>query len=314
MEQIKPGETLIIDVYEEDIDKRLDVFLAKSLKLYSRSFFQKLISAQHVKINDLVVTKSKTKIQRNDIVSVTFPPEKKIDLKKIINKELDVQILNQHPDFLIVYKPAGLMVHDPTDTQISNDIITLVDWLLVHFKELENVGEIDRPGIVHRLDMNTSGLLIIPKKRYAHTIFSDMFRERKIQKTYLAIATGHPDKEGTIDFSISRHPQQKTRMTHTIQTGRSATTHYKVLEYFKDCSLLELKPITGRTHQIRVHLAAIGHPIIGDSVYGNHSKIIKRQALHAYKLEFEYKNEPFSFMCPIPQDFENAIEALKAQE
>ena len=311
IDPIKPGESTTLIVSEEDIDNRIDVFIAKNLNLYSRSFFQKLIDENYVLKNNKAITKHKTKVQLNDIIKITFPPEKIIEPKKIIDQKLDVKIIYEHQDFFIISKPACLIVHDPTDSPLKNNIITLVDWLLAHFKGLEKVGLSQRPGIVHRLDMNTSGILIIPRKNYSHTIFGNMFRNREIKKTYLAIVQGHPDKSGTIDLPISRHKQQKIKMTHTDPNGRQSLTHYKIIEYFDDCSLVEAKPVTGRTHQIRVHLSAIGHPIIGDIVYGKKSKIINRQALHAQKIEFEYQKEPFSFSCPAPKDFQDALEKLK---
>ena len=185
---------------------------------------------------------------------------------------------------------------------------------MVHFKEISKVGESERPGIVHRLDKNTSGIMIIPRKDYVHAIFSEMFKDRKIKKTYLAIVEGHPDPKGTIDLPISRHPTEKIKMSHLNPAGKDSTTNYSVLEYFEKCSLVELKPTTGRTHQIRVHMAAIGHPLLGDSTYGKESYMIGRHALHANKLEFEYNKELFSFSCDEqPEDFKNALEKLRKQ-
>ena len=141
-----------------------------------------------------------------------------------------------------------------------------------------------------------------------------MFRNRQIQKTYLALVKGHPDKKGTIDLPISRHPTQKIKMSHLSPAGKAAVSNYKVLEYFNDCTLVEVKPITGRTHQIRVHFAAIGHPLVGDDTYGKKSKLINRQALHAYSLEFDYQDKRFSFSQELPEDFKDAVEKLQKLE
>ncbi|MBT3455751.1 RluA family pseudouridine synthase [bacterium] len=311
MREIKPNEIVTITAEDEDTDLRLDVFLVKHLSLYSRSFFQNLIKRKTVSINGTTIRKSSTRIQPNDEIVLKSPEAKSIVVKKVVEKDIGVKIIHENDDFLIVNKPAGLIVHEPTDTKFGHETITLVDWLLCHFKDIAKVGEADRPGIVHRLDKNTSGILIIPRKNHVHTLFGNMFRTREIHKTYLAIVSGHPDREGTIDLPISRNLKDRIKMTHLNPSGRDSVTHYKVLEYFEDSTLLEAKPVTGRTHQIRVHLLAIGHPLIGDTTYGQSSKIIDRHALHAQKLEFTYQNENLSFSHEPPEDFQAAIEQLR---
>ena len=224
MEQIKPGESVSFTVNLEDENTRLDVFITNHLTLYSRSFFQKLIELKFVKINEIITTKKQVHLKAGDTVLVTFPPPRKLETEKIIESNLGVKVIQEHSDFLIIFKPAGVIVHEPTSSLLSKKLITLVDWLLVHFKEISKVGESERPGIVHRLDKNTSGIMIIPRKDYVHAIFSEMFKDRKIKKTYLAIVEGHPDPKGTIDLPISRHPTEKIKMSHLNPAGKDSTT------------------------------------------------------------------------------------------
>lgn len=304
--QIEPNAIITLKVPEE-ISQRIDVFLGNQFAFYSRSFFQKLIEDQLIKVNDTLINKPSFKVKTGDEITIQFPPELQYYESKEIPEDLGVSVLYTHPHFLIVNKPAGLVVHAPF---LGAKDITLVDWLLKHFHEIRQVGTEDRPGIVHRLDKNTSGLLIIPRNNYAHTKFSQMFKDRQVHKTYHALVQGHPLQEGVIDFPISRDPFIPTKMTHVKPEGRPSITHFKVLQYFDDGALVELKPITGRTHQLRVHCAAIGHPIIGDTTYGKKSKLIDRQALHAHSLEFEFEGEPYSFSSEPPADFQHALQVL----
>ena len=222
-------------------------------------------------------------------------------------KRLGVSLVAEHDDFLIVYKPAGLLVHAPSH---NNSSVTLVDWLVHSFKELTTVGTSDRPGIVHRLDKDTSGLLIIPRTPQSLTAFAELFQARAIQKTYLAVVEGHPPLSGTLDAAIGRDPFHKHKMA-AIPYGRPSLTHYKVIEYFPQCALVEAQLITGRTHQIRVHFSASGYPLLGDSVYGTAHPLIQRQALHAYQISFTYKEQNYSFCSELPDDMRALITALK---
>jgi 23S rRNA pseudouridine1911/1915/1917 synthase len=204
--------------------------------------------------------------------------------------------------------------------------ITVADWILHNHHELSNVGAVDRPGIIHRLDKETSGLLIIARTNYGHNALGALFRNRKINKTYKAIVAGHPPKDGTITLAIGRNPTNRLKMAtfnedlidHTGKIGctkvRHATTDYKVLEYFDDASLIEVKPTTGRTHQIRVHMAALGHPIIGDQLYGKTSPFINRQALHAEQLSFIFDDTHYSFTDEFPHDFQQLINNLRTSK
>ncbi len=292
--------------------QRLDLFLQQVLPEYSRSFFQKLIEDGHVTCNNQVVSKPSHKLKQGDSIICSIP---RIDFARSaaaiapeLVQDLAVQVVAQEPDFLIINKPAGLVVHKPAHTSTQ---VTLVDWLMASYPTLQAVGETERPGIVHRLDMQTSGLMIIPRTIAAHATFTHMFKERLIKKTYLAIVQGHPPAQATIDYAISRHPTERTKMTHSRSHGRAASTDFQVIDYFKDAALVKAFPKTGRTHQIRVHCAAWGHPIIGDTVYGKKSPLIARQALHAAELDFEYNNKKYHFEADLPEDMKMAIDILR---
>lgn len=294
--------------------QRLDILLTIIFPQYSRSFFKNLISDGHVTLNGKLITKSGYLTKVADQLEVEFPVFNSDNVIKIL-PELDVKIIFEHADFLIISKPAGLVVHAPTTNYTG---VTLVDWLKAYFKEISTIGSQDRPGIVHRLDMQTSGLMIVPRNNQAHAIFTDMFKNRQIHKTYLALVEGHPAQKGQIDYHIVRHPSARNKMTHVKNTdlnqnwakkARTAQTYYEVVKYFDTYSLVSLNPITGRTHQIRVHMAALGHVLIGDTVYGykNKNQLTSRHALHAYKLEFIYQNQTYSFTSELPADLSNLV-------
>lgn len=305
-EQIEPGSTFDFIVDAADASKRLDFFLSEAFERYSRSFFKQLIADGNVLVNNKA-GKASYLLKTGDQVHVTFRrlPEP-IELKAF-DKEFGVRVIAQHPDYLVVFKPAGLMVHKPHANATD---VTLVDWLLATYPDLRIVGVADRPAIIHRLDKDTSGLLLIPRTNHAHMVFGKLFRSRKVEKTYLAIVKGHPDRQGTIDFAIGRDPVHKHKMIHLPASGkaRDALTHYRVLAYYPTYSLLEVRIVTGRTHQIRVHCAAMGHSVLGDSVYGQASPLIGRQALHAHRIAFEYEGESFRYECPVPEDMQQLID------
>ncbi len=306
------GSTFSLHVSEKNNNTRIDCFIASQFPRYSRSFFKQVIQKECVMINNSVSQKPSVLVKKDDIIQITFPPEQKKSLDTIIKTDLGVKIVHKHPHFFILYKPAGLVVHAPNH---HSTIVTLVDWLLCHHKEIAHVGYVDRPGIVHRLDKDTSGLLIIPRTNYAYQLLSNLFKQRTIEKQYFAVVSGHPEKAGVINLSVGRNPHVRTKMIALdpqdrraqLTSLRNATTYYEVVEYFDDYTLVKVKPITGRTHQIRVHFAAIGHPLIGDAVYGKKSKLIQRHALHAYSLSFNFDNIPFSITQKVPDDFQQLL-------
>jgi len=304
---IVPGSTGTYTFVDQE-QQRIDVFLAAQHVGYSRTYFQGLIEQELVFLNGNRVKKPSIPLKTNDSVTVQFPLLDVPRTDKIVDESFKITKIFENEHFLVINKPASLSVHAPSK---KTQEASLVDWLLTHFEEIRLVGQEDRPGIVHRLDKDTSGLIVVARNRYAHEILSDMFKQRLIKKTYLAVVKGHPDQTGIIDFPIGRDPIHRIKMSHLVSAGRPSTTHYKVLEYFKETSLLELKPVTGRTHQIRVHCAALGNPIFGDSLYGTASKIMRRQALHAVSLEFTFEGKIYSFSQEPPEDFKNLIAHLQ---
>lgn len=312
---IPPNTTHQFTVSADKAGQRLDLYLKKQLPSYSRSFLQQLIAQEMVTVNNQKNIKPRTLTKSEDVVSITFPPPTVERPQKEIPKDLHVEIVHEDPHFFIVNKPDNLAVHPPKITSVD---VTLIDWLIQKCSDLSRVGYADRPGIVHRLDKDTSGIMIVARNNCAHALLSDLFRNRSIQKTYLAIVEGHPEKKGTIEFGIRRHPVRRNSMTHVKEfekiSGkkvRDACTHYEVLEYFQNCSLVEAKPVTGRTHQIRVHLAAIGHPLVGDILYGKKSKMIQRHALHAHKLSFKFNGKQYNFSENPPEDFQKILGILR---
>ena len=318
MEKIMPsskdsakGRRYAFNVAVESANIRLDIFIAKQFPLYSRSFFKRLLEQGAIYLNGKVVKKAGTIIKLGDEIDVRFPDFKPATTIKP-PETINVDILYQQDDFMIISKPAGLIVHEPHP---SSSEFTLVDWLLLNMPGLKEIGLENRPGIVHRLDKDTSGLMIIPLTNFAHAKFGDMFKNREISKTYLALVNGHPENEGMIDLPIMRHPKEKHKMSCNLNflhpsRSRKAVTKFRVLKYFNNHSLVEVKPLTGRTHQIRVHLASLKTSIVGDGVYGEASQLIGRHALHASEIAFEYNGKPYHFAGEPPDDFKNLIECV----
>ncbi len=306
---IKIDKVVKICVSDESVDSkvRLDSFLYEIYPDYSRSYFQKLIKQGFVLVNNKSVNKSFC-ISPRDEIEVKFGKVKSLCVGPI---EVDFDIVSMEKDFIVINKPAGLTVHH------SKDICkepTLVHGLLYRFKEFEDFIDDDRPGIVHRLDRYTSGLIIVARNIIGHIALANLFKDRKIEKSYLAVVKGHPDKDGKIDFAIGRHPVDRKKMSHVSYSGKRALTYYNVLKYYKDEALVRVRIITGRTHQIRVHFAAIGHGLLGDDIYGVKSKLIKRQALHSYELSFEYKRKKYFYKVDYPDDFKKLLKNLEPVE
>lgn len=301
-----PHSTISLS-YVHEKPQRIDRYLAAHFTHYSRNYFQKVIADGHIKVNGISITKTSLMLKKEDALTVYFPPLAPQESTQEVPANLGVKLVYQHNHFLIIAKPAGLMVHKASPASTA---ITLVDWLVHHFNEIKTVGQVDRPGIVHRLDKDTSGLMIVPRNPYAHAAFGELFKNRKIKKTYTAIVMGYPEQQGVVDYRIDRDRHKPHKMTHVYGSGREATTYFTTQKYLSDAAIIEASPVTGRTHQIRVHCAAIGHPIIGDPVYGKKSKLIERHALHASKLAFSFEGVEYSFEEPTPNDMIKLIEKL----
>lgn len=285
---------------------RLDQFLARELPKFSRSRIQQLIRKEFVALNGSPA-RPRDAVKMGDRVEVNEPPPEKIDVEP---QEIPIDVLYEDEDLIVINKPAGLVVHPGAGQREG----TLVNALLHHFPKLSGIGGKERPGIVHRLDKDTSGCLVVAKNDEAHRALSAQFEERSVDKIYLALVGGKFRKRaGTIEEKIGRHPVDRQRMSVESRRGRAAKTEYRVIRASDEMSLVECKLHSGRTHQIRVHLRHLGHPILGDKIYGGRfAKTFPRQMLHAWKLGFQHPrtSERKKFEAPLPDDFEAAMSSL----
>lgn len=293
---------------KNEAGQRLDLYLLSKLpKSISRSFLQKLIKEGQIKVNGRT-EKASYKVKQNDEILL---PDRPIPQQiEIVPEPIELQILYEDSDLIVVNKPAGMIVH-PIPSHTSG---TLVNALLYHCKDLQGIGGELRPGIVHRLDKETSGAIVVSKNDFSHRSLSAQFKNREVFKMYFALVHGCPSKpEGEIQINLTRHPTVRVKMTVTKE-GRAAITFYRVLRKFDELvSLVVAYPKTGRTHQVRVHMKYIGHPILGDRLYGKSDPIpVERQLLHAAVLEFKHprSNEKMKFIAPLPEDFKSAIKRL----
>ncbi len=261
--------------------ERIDKYLAKFQEDLSRNFIQKLIKEGRIFVEGKKV-KASYRIKEGQEISIEIPPPEPI---KLVPQKIPLNIIFEDSWLLVINKQPDLVVHPA----VGHPDGTLVNALLYHCQDLGGIGGRLRPGIVHRLDRDTSGVMVVSKTDKIHSELVKAFKEREIEKTYLAIVSGGISRlEGWIDSPIGRHPQQRKKMAAGVVGGREAQTYFRVLGRAENCSLLELQPRTGRTHQLRVHLASINHPILGDRVYGGKNVIAAapRQMLHSFKLKF----------------------------
>lgn len=315
---IAPNSSITLYVTPECINlQRLDVYLSTRFALYSRTFFARWIAQGAISINGKIITKPSRPVQHGDTINIIIPEQAAPDSQSVKEVAAPIQVIYEHAHFLVVHKPVGVVVHKSASSSTES---TVVDWLTQHYDEIKQVGYIDRPGIVHRLDKDTSGLMVVARTNHAHTVFTNLFKERAIQKTYTALVHGHPEASGMIDFPIARHPVHRKKMI-AVPAGkeknvsgkiRHALTYYTVQQYFDEYSHVVVKPVTGRTHQIRVHFSALGHPLVGDGTYGKSSKLIGHHVLHAQELSFTFDGEAFTFFCEPPEVFNALIRGLKS--
>ncbi|AEV68726.1 RluA family pseudouridine synthase [Acetivibrio clariflavus] len=307
MSEIRKAEE--IKLISEENGTRIDAWLSKMLDKYSRSYIQKLINDGLVLVNGTAV-KSNYKVRMKDDITVQIPEPEVLD---IVPEDIDVPILYEDEHIIVVDKPKGMVVH-PAAGNYSG---TLVNALMKHCGDnLSSINGVIRPGIVHRIDKDTSGVLVVAKSNEAHEKLSMMLKEHDINRVYIALVHGIIREEaGKIDAPIGRHPVDRKKMAVNTKNGRRAVTHFKVLERFKDATMLEVKLETGRTHQIRVHMSYIGYPIIGDTVYGRKKDKynIEGQALHAKLLGFVHPitNEYMEFESELPEYFVKLLEELR---
>ncbi len=312
-------ETLKQIVPPAQAGARLDQFLAQALG-WSRARLQKLLKAGLVTVNGAPQAASH-KMRAGEAVTVTVPPPEPSHLTP---EPLALEIIFEDRDLLVLNKPPGLVVHPGAGHRQG----TLLNALLHHCPELKEIGEVSRPGLVHRLDKDTSGLLVVAKTSLAHQALVSQFAAREIKKIYLALVWGHlPEPEGRIDKDIGRHPTQRHKMTAHPRRGKAAATRWRVAQEFPGpLTLVELSPETGRTHQLRVHLASEGHPVLGDATYGGgvsrltgHPKLqdlkplVQRQLLHAWRLEVTHPRtgERIRWEAPLPEDFQAVVDKLE---
>jgi 23S rRNA pseudouridine1911/1915/1917 synthase len=290
-------------VSANDAKLRLDQFLAKQLPEYSRSRLQQLIRAGFVRVNERA-TRPRQIVRIGDKIDLLEPPLEKIE---ILPEPIPLDVLFEDDDLIVINKPAGLTVH-PGAGQREH---TLVNALLSYCTTLSGIGGKERPGIVHRLDKDTSGCLVVAKNDIAHRELSKQFAARTVEKIYLALVAGKLRRPaGIIDEKIGRHPVHRQRMSVSARHGRAAKTEYRVIRSSDQASLIECRLHSGRTHQIRVHLHHLGHPVLGDKIYApRFAKNFPRQMLHAWKLGFHHPRtgEWKNFEATLPSDFATAI-------
>ena len=303
--------------------KRLDQFLMGTIEGVSRTYLQKLIRDGAVTVNDKISKQPSWTLRSGDRVCLTIPNSRPLETLQPESIPLDILYEDNH--LIVLNKPAGMLVHPASSVNVG----TLVNALLAHCTDLSGIGGVERPGIVHRLDKDTSGVLVVAKTDVVHRELSVQFEKHTITRQYVAVMCGIPaEVTGTIDAQIARSRRDRRRMTTVENNGRHAVTHYQVLESYHKFSLVQLTLETGRLHQIRVHMQHIGHPVAGDTIYGGEQRALndadtlpvkhaliqlKRQALHARTLQFEHPvtHERMIFSAPKPADMQRLVDALR---
>ena len=302
-------DKIIFQVEKEHAGIRIDRYLSDNLEEISRSYLQKLLKEKHITVNEKEI-KANYKVQEGDVVSVSVPEPEEPD---ILPEEIPLDILYEDDSLMVVNKPKNMVVH-PSAGHLSG---TLVNAVLFHCKgNLSGINGIMRPGIVHRIDKDTTGALLICKTDTCHRILAEQLKVHSITRKYRAVVQGNlKDDEGTIEGPIGRHTTDRKKMAINYKNGKEAITHYRVLERFGNATYIECQLETGRTHQIRVHMASIGHPLLGDTTYGSSKNPyhLQGQALHAIVLGFLHPvtNTYMEFTAPLPEYFLKLLEKLR---
>lgn len=294
-------------VEENSVGTRLDVFISNELEDKSRAYIQGIIEKENASVNG-ICRKSNFKLKLEDKIELFIPDPIELNVKA---EDIPLDILYEDSDVIVINKPQDMVVHPAP----GNYTGTLVNALLNHCTDLSGINGVLRPGIVHRIDKDTSGALVVAKNDNAHNSLAAQLKDHSMTRSYLALVEGViKDDEGTIDAPIARHPKDRIKMA-IVESGKKAVTHYKVIERFDGYTLVECNLETGRTHQIRVHMAKIGHPLVGDLIYGFKKQRfnLKGQVLHAKRLGFIHPttNKYMEFDSPIPTYFENLIIKLR---
>jgi 23S rRNA pseudouridine1911/1915/1917 synthase len=299
--------------FRKDHEERLDHFLVERLPEFSRSRLQGLIKDGFIAVDGKPAKKAGQKLEPGSQVEVHIPPPVPSGL---VGEDISLDILYEDDDLLVVNKPAGMVVHPAA----GHDTGTLVHAVLGYDPHLEGIGGEERPGVVHRLDKETSGLILLAKNERAHSWLQDQFRLRKVQKIYLALVDGAPPTpSGRVEAPIGRDPSHRKKMAiMPAGKGREAVSEYLMLESFQDHTLLEFHPLTGRTHQIRLHCMFLGCPIVGDKIYGHRKQsiAIDRHFLHAAKLKIILpgKTQPQTFEAPLPEELVDVLDNLRNEK
>lgn len=296
-------------IEETEAGSRIDAYLSEKNQELSRSYVQKLLKESKVLANEKTV-KASYKVQEGDRIQLFFPEPESLD---ILPENIPLDILYEDADVLVINKPKGMVVHPAAGHTTG----TLVNAVLYHCQgNLSGINGVMRPGIVHRIDKDTTGALLVCKNDNAHRILAQQLKEHSIKRRYRAVVSGSfSEEEGTVEGPIGRHPIDRKKMAINYKNGKDAVTHYQVLEKLKNASYVECRLETGRTHQIRVHMASIGHPLLGDEIYGSGKNPyhLQGQALHAMVLGFVHPStgEYMEFTAPLPEYFCELLNKLR---
>ncbi|MDD6302575.1 MAG: RluA family pseudouridine synthase [Bacillales bacterium] len=297
-------------VTPEEDNSRLDVVLSNKGLEKSRSYIQKSIKEGNCKVNGKLITKESYKVTTNDVIDFSLLEDKPLD---VVKKNIPINIIYQDEDLLVINKPRGMVVH-PANGHYDGD--TLVNALLFHVKDLSSINGIVRPGIVHRIDKDTSGLLVVAKNDETHVFLQKQLKDHTMHREYYALCEGIiPHTDLKIDAPLGKDPRDRLKRCVDIYNGKEAVTYVHVIERMKKHTLVSCKLETGRTHQIRVHMQYIKHPLVGDPLYGYRKQEIKAngQILHAYQITFIHPRtkKEMTFTCPVDEEFNRVLEIAR---